>query len=248
MDKIIIKDLTLSYKDKKNVLKKLSLSAKSNDVISILGSSGEGKSSIFRAITLSDNIDKGEILFNDVNLITLNKKTKRKIISTFEILTQEANLIESETVFWNLFNSLKNVSFLDKFLGVLGIYRKEVKDKIEISLKKLGIIDSSHKKVSSLSGGQKQRVSCCKILINKPTLILADEPNTYLDPKTSENLMETLVKLSKDTNSILIINIHDPKLALKYSNKLIAIKNNKVLFNKKSSEVKCTDIKDIYYD
>ena len=194
------------------VLKGISLTARDGDVISILGSSGSGKSTFLRCINLLENPHQGQIL-------VAGEELKLKAAKNGELVAadgKQINRLRSEIgfVFQN-FNLWPHMSILDNIIEaprrVLGQSKAEAIEHAEALLDKVGIHNKRHSYPAELSGGQQQRVAIARALVNNPPILLADEPTGALDSKTGEEILALFKRLRDDGHTVILIT-HDRSL------------------------------------
>lgn len=213
----MLKIVNVSKKYKNNdVLKNINLEIKKGEVISIIGKSGCGKSTLLKCINRLENIDTGNIYFNDIDITEMNILDLRQKVG---IVFQEYNLFEHLTVLQNLTIGLKKIK---KYSDV---YAK--KEAINI-LKKIGLSDKINNYPDELSGGQKQRVAIARTLVMKPQLILLDEPTSALDKDMKKEVINLIMRMAKDNMTLLIVS-HEEELVNRISDKIIHIKRGKAV-------------------
>ena len=132
------------------------------------------------------------------------------------------------------------------FQALLGIFTKEQKEYARKQLEAVGLSEKMYSYAGKLSGGQKQRVAIARALMQKPDIILADEPVASLDPYSAEQITDILVQLNRQYNITVIMNSHSVELALKKSDRIIGIADGRLVLDKKSSEVTDENIEFIY--
>ena len=191
---IELKNVVKSYGNQK-VLDVDSLKFEDNKTYMIYGPSGMGKSTLLNIISGVKSEDKGEVIVNGVDITKLTQIEKDKF-----------RLKEVGYIFQN-FKLLENMTLKDN-LELLNIELKGLESYIPI-LDKVGLSNKINSKVRELSGGEKQRLAICRAIYKKPSVILADEPTGNLNSKIAREIMELLVKLSKETSSTLIVVSHD---------------------------------------
>lgn len=128
----------------------------------------------------------------------------------------------------------------------MGIFTKEQKEYARKQLEAVGLSEKMYSYAGKLSGGQKQRVAIARALMQKPDIILADEPVASLDPYSAEQITDILVQLNRQYNITVIMNSHSVELALKKSDRIIGIADGRLVLDKKSSEVTDENIEFIY--
>ncbi|PID82335.1 MAG: phosphonate ABC transporter ATP-binding protein [Clostridiales bacterium] len=218
-----------------HALDNVSLEIEQGEFISIIGLSGAGKSTLIRTINKMHDITGGELTVNGLNVSELSGKALRKFRRKIGMIFQSFNLIPRTTVIKNVLAS--RVPEMSFFKTVFGIFSKKDKIKALEALDKLGILEKAYVRADKLSGGQMQRVALARTLAQDPEIILADEPVASLDPIVAAQVMGDFKKINEDLNITVIINIHHVDLALKYADRIIGIKEGKIMYDGKSENV-----------
>lgn len=202
------------------VLKGISLKAYDGDVISILGSSGSGKSTFLRCINMLENPTKGEILFNG-DTLALKQGETDLIAANMKQLTQMRQKIG---FVFQSFNLWPHMTILDNVIEgpahVLKRPKKEVLEYAEHLLDKVGIADKKYSYPSQLSGGQQQRVAIARTLAMDPQVILFDEPTSALDPELVGDVLGVMRKLADEGRTMLIVT-HEMSFAREVSSEVV---------------------------
>ena len=205
MNNIIMKleDIDKFYMEtgnKLHILKKLNLEVKRGEFVSILGKSGSGKSTLLNIMGLLDKIDGGKIWIDNKEVSSLNEMERNNIKNHFLGFVFQFHYLMSE------FTALENVmipALLNNFKNKTEI-EKEAKELLEI----VGLAERMKHKPNQLSGGEKQRVAIARAMINKPKLILADEPTGNLDEDTGELIFSLFKKINKEHNQSIVVVTH----------------------------------------
>ena len=210
---IEIKNLIKSY-DKKCILKNINLKINDNEQVSIIGKSGCGKSTLLRCIARLEKIDKGQILIDNENVNNI-KKFYNKVGMVF----QSFNLFENMTVLENLIIApvkLK-IQTKDEAIKLAKGYLKEI-----------NLENKINEYPKNLSGGEKQRVAIIRALMEKPKILLLDEPTSSLDPQMKKEVLELISKL-KDYNMTILVVSHELNFVKDFSSRIIFIDNKKII-------------------
>ncbi|MDC4184300.1 ATP-binding cassette domain-containing protein [Mycoplasma bradburyae] len=213
-----------------------------SEVLMLIGKSGAGKTTLLNSITNNKLVSNGQIIFNDQNLLSLNKNKIRKISRSFGFLDQVPNLILEDYVYENITRNIKKKWWYQIF----NFTPLSVLNKVEQVLAKLGLSDHINKLVKDLSGGQKQRVEIAKIFFQKPKLLIIDEPTTGLDYLNSEIVIKEIIALSKEFNAPVIISIHDLEIVKKFGHKILIIQNKTANLISNSDDLNIEEIKRKY--
>ena len=215
---ISIKHLVKSYGDKE-VLKDINLDVYPGEVVSVIGSSGSGKSTMLRCINKLEEADSGEIYFNGVDI--LDAKTNiNKLRENIGMVFQSFNLFNNKNVLDNCTLALTKIKKMPK---------EDAKKIAETELNKVGITSEYYsKKVSTLSGGQKQRVAIARALCMKPEIMLFDEPTSALDPEMVGEVLQVMKDLATEGMTMVVVT-HEMKFAEEVSTKVVFMDNGIVL-------------------
>lgn len=186
------------------ILKGISLSISSGEVVALVGSSGAGKSTLLHIMGLLERADQGDVIMSGIPTKDLTD-IKRTKIRRLEIgfVYQFHNLLPE-------FTALENVVMPQLIAGVSG---KDAKERANELLGKMGLSERISHRPAELSGGEQQRVAIARGLANRPRLILADEPTGNLDEKTGNEVMDILLSLSKEEGISALIATHNNELA-----------------------------------
>lgn len=204
--KNIVKQYTLED-ETITVLKNINLEIKKGEYAAIVGPSGSGKSTLMHIIGLLDKPTTGDIFIEGKDISDLTDTQTSILRNEFVgFVFQQFNLLNKLTV-------LENV-----LLPTIYTRRKldyDPKEKAMYLLERFGIAEKAKSFTNKLSGGQQQRVAITRALINKPKLILADEPTGNLDTKTGDKIMELLGELNREDGNTILIVTHEPDVAAK---------------------------------
>ncbi len=203
---IEITDLHKSYKTGNtslHVLKGIDFSVKEGELVSIMGSSGSGKSTFLNILGMLDEADSGSYTLDNTPIKNLNEKIAAQYRNKFlGFIFQSFNLISYK-------NALDNVALP---LYYQKVSRKERDEKAMHYLEKVGLADWADHLPNQLSGGQRQRVAVARALVNKPSIILADEPTGNLDSKTSVEIMNLFKEIHALGNTVIVVT-HEEEIA-----------------------------------
>ena len=214
-------------------------------IIGIIGRSGAGKSTLLRMINRLVDPTEGSIEFDDIKVSSIKGRALRKWRSECAMIFQQFNLVERLDVLTNvLIGSLgRNYNLLNLF----GIFSKEEKINALKNLDRFDLSEIALQKAGTLSGGQQQRVAIARALMQKPRILLADEPISSLDPKNAKRVMDDMLKINREDGITIICNLHSLEVAKKYCDRLIGLSDGKVVFDG-IPEVLTTEISKELYD
>jgi len=208
---IDVKNLYKAFGDKE-ILKGVSIQLNEGENLGVLGKSGIGKSVFAKCIVRLIEPDSGEINVMGKDMLSLSYNELIEIRKEIGYLFQGGALYDSMSVRENLEFPIRRTQMAKN--------RDEVNERIERSLRSVGLLDAIDKMPSELSGGMKKRIGLARTLILKPKVILYDEPTTGLDPVTSGEISELILKVQEEYNASSIIITHDMKCAKLTTNKI----------------------------
>ena len=216
-----IEHLKKYYGNSNNITKAvddITFNIKEGKFVAIMGASGSGKTTLLNTIATIDNVTSGHIYVGGIDITTL----KEKDVANFRkdnlgFVFQDFNLLDTLSIGENIAMSLvingENPEIVDK--------------KVSDIAKKLGIENILEKFPYEVSGGQKQRAACARALINKPKLILADEPTGALDSKSSRMLLETMEEMNEKLNATIMMVTHDA-FSASFCERILFLKDGKI--------------------
>ncbi|BBF45433.1 phosphonate ABC transporter ATP-binding protein [Lachnospiraceae bacterium KM106-2] len=213
----------------------INLTIQQGEFVAIIGRSGAGKSTFLRTINRMHDITEGTLIVDGNEVMSLHGKQLRNFRRKIGMIFQSFNLVNRTTVIRNVL--IANVPDMGLFRALFGIFTKEQKLNALEALDKVGILEKAYVRADQLSGGQQQRVALARTLAQKPQVILADEPVAALDPVTAKQVMDDFRKINQEMNLSILINIHHVELALEYADRIIGIREGKIVYDGPSDEV-----------
>lgn len=207
------------YQQDKLILKNVWLDLEAMEFAYLIGRTGSGKSSLLKTIYGELLLKEGEGMVAGYNLRRISKKEVPFLRRKIGIVFQDFQLLMDRSVIQNLY-------FV---LGATGWTDKELIHKRALScLQLVGIEQKANSMPHTLSGGEQQRVSIARALLNKPELILADEPTGNLDPETSEEIMQLLIAVAKEENTAILMATHDMQMVQKFPGRVLKVIDGEV--------------------
>ena len=241
---IKFENVSVTYPGGVEALKDLNLEIKDGDFIIIVGLSGAGKSTLLRTVNNLVKPSTGSVYLEGKNVTSAKKKELKKIRSQIGMIFQTFNLVNRSTVLKNVLTGrLSNISTIR---SILGLWPKDQKEMAFEALNQVEILEKAYVRASNLSGGQQQRVGIARALSQKPKVMLADEPVASLDPITSRVLMSYLKKINTELGITTIVNLHFLDLAKEFGDRLIGLRDGKLVFDGNVNDVSDEDFENIY--
>lgn len=241
---LVIKDLSKAYVTGKPILKSINLTIDGRGITAIIGPSGTGKSTLVRCINRLVDPTHGEIHFQGKDIAQLGGAELRHARRKIGMVHQEYNLVERLSVMENVLSG--RLGYMPAWKAWLRKYSDaDIRTAFEL-LEAVGLGDFANRRADQLSGGQRQRVGIARALMQEPDLILADEPTSSLDPKTSVEVMEIMVKLTSARGIPVVINIHNVELAKRFANRIIGMAQGQVVFDGVPEALKAHHLAEIY--
>jgi cell division transport system ATP-binding protein len=206
------------YKDDYVALEKINLEINPGEFVSIVGTSGAGKSTILKLIYAEEAPTEGQVFFGEKSLDSISRKHISQHRRNIGTVFQDFKLLNKKTAF-------ENVAYA---LEVCGISKAEILEDVPQILEIVGLRDRQHKFPHELSGGEQQRVAMARALIHKPTVIIADEPTGNLDPASSLEIMQLLLKINKLGTTVILAS-HDKEIVNKAARRVIVLERGRII-------------------
>ncbi|MCQ2298119.1 MAG: ATP-binding cassette domain-containing protein [Bacteroidales bacterium] len=212
---INIQDMTISHDDGV-LLSNVNLKLEAGEFAYLIGKSGAGKTSFLRTLYNDYPIDEGEVEVCGFDLMTIKNRQVPSLRRKIGIVFQNARLLADRNVYDNLYFVLRATGWKNK---------AEIDERIMETLEMVKMADRATANPLKLSEGERQRIGIARALINKPDLIVADEPTGNLDPMTSSEIMGLLHEINKTQNTAMLISTHDFMMIDKYQSRVVVCEN-----------------------
>ena len=226
---VLLEDVSVGF-DGVAALSDVTLQVEAGEQLAVIGASGAGKSTLFRALTRSVALGSGRVVVGGHDLYSLSRRRLGELRRRIGTIYQAYNLVPQLSAGVNV--SLGEVGGM----GSLGTLRAffagpdaGLSKRVRAALEEIGLGDKAGVRTADLSGGQQQRVAVARLLVQRPDLILADEPFAAVDPVTTERVLETLLHLNRE-GAILLANLHDVEVARRFP-RVVALREGRVVFD-----------------
>jgi len=239
-----LRGLTKEYVPGKPVLRGIDLDFAPQGITAIIGPSGTGKSTLIRCINRLVEPTSGAVIFENTDLVSLSRRDLRSVRRRIGMVFQEYNLVERLTVMENLLCG--RLGYLSPWKAWLRRYPPQDVARAFELLETVGLSPFAQARADSLSGGQRQRVGIARAMMQEPKLLLADEPTSSLDPKTSVEIMGLMETLSQAHGFPVIINIHNVELARRFADRIVGMTGGRVVYDGPPGTLTEAHLKEIY--
>lgn len=224
-----VRDLTVGYASQPDVLRDVTFSLEGREVVGLVGASGAGKSTLLRAIQRLVEPTSGSVRLEGRDITSLPAAELRDARRAMGMIFQEHALVERLTVMENvLVGTLGRTSFWSAWRRRFA--SEDITDAFRL-LERVGLSGLENRRCDELSGGQKQRVGIARALIQKPSLLLVDEPTASLDPAASVRIMTLLSEVCAEHGLAAVINLHDVPLARRFCPRILGLEGGRIVFD-----------------
>lgn len=237
-------DVSKEYVKGVKALSDINFSIDQGEIVSIIGPSGAGKSTLLRCINRMIDTTDGEMIFDGVNVGEIKRGQLKNLRREIGMVFQHSNLVDRLTVTENVLHG--RLGYTSTLKGMFGIFSKEDQEEAAKIIEMLGLTPFANQRADQLSGGQQQRVGICRALIQRPKLILADEPIASLDPSSAKIIMDYFREINLKFGITVLLNLHQVDVALKYSDRIIGVNGGRIVFQGRPEEICSQIIYDIY--
>jgi len=222
----------------------ISFTVKRGEFLVLLGLSGSGKSTLLRCINRLIEPTAGTILFDEQDVTKASARQLRQLRRRMAMIFQQFNLVKRSSVLTNTISG--RLGAMNPAASAIHKFTKEDIEDALACLERVGIPEQAYKRADELSGGQQQRVGIARALMQKPDLLMADEPVSALDPATSHSIMQYLELMNREDGVTVIASLHFLSLARRYGTRILALKDGKIVFEGAPAEIDREKFKEIY--
>ncbi len=215
---IEFKGVSKTYNTGTHALNDVNITINKGEFVFVVGASGAGKSTFMKLIVREEKANTGNLIVNGYNLMKIRKKQIPLLRRTMGIVFQDFRLIPNMNVF-------DNVAFA---MRVTGAKTRDIRREVASMLSMVGLGDKARSMPNQLSGGEQQRVGLARALVNKPDLIIADEPTGNVDPSLSYEIVSRLTEINKQGTTVLMVT-HDYNLVRDFRHRVIMIEDGKIV-------------------
>ncbi len=246
MDELIRVDHLTKVYERGEVLalNDVSFTVKRGEFLVLLGLSGSGKSTLLRCINRLIEPTAGRITFDGVDVTKASARQLRQLRRRMAMIFQQFNLVKRSSVLTNTISG--RLGYMNPAASAIHKFTKEDVDEAIACLERVGIPEQAYKRADELSGGQQQRVGIARALMQKPDLLMADEPVSALDPATSHSIMQYLELMNREDGVTVIASLHFLSLARRYGTRILALKDGEIVFEGLPAEIDRDKFKEIY--
>ena len=239
-----VRQLVKAYRRDQPVLRGIDLRIEGAGLTAIIGPSGTGKSTLIRCINRLVEPTSGAVVLDGVDLTALSGRALREARRRIGMVFQEYNLVERLTVMENLLTGRLG------YVGAWSAWRRsfpaeDIAHAMAL-LETVGLSSFVNQRADALSGGQRQRVGIARALMQRPQLLLADEPTSSLDPKTSVEIMTLLREQGRARGIPVLVNMHDVELACRFADRIVGLSGGRVVFDGEGARLDDTVLAGIY--
>lgn len=210
---IKIKDLSKSYGNGAPALNNLNLEIGDGEFVFVVGASGSGKSTFIKLLLKELNPTEGSITVDDIELSKLKSRGVSKYRRNVGVVFQDFRLLQDRDVY-------ENIAFAQR---VIGVPSKDIEKNVANMLSLVGLSEKYRSNPNELSGGEQQRVALARALVNRPDILLADEPTGNLDPQNSREIMNLLEKINKQGTTVVVVT-HNMEIVEEMNKRVITLK------------------------
>ncbi|MGM9878446.1 MAG: cell division ATP-binding protein FtsE [Bacilli bacterium] len=215
---ISMKNVYKTYPNGVGAIFNLNLSIERGDFVFIIGGSGSGKSTLIKMLYREERPSRGEIILGGVNVGKLRNSRVYKLRRLIGVVFQDYKLLPKLTVY-------ENVAFA---LEVTGVDGKEIRKRVIDVLGKVGLKHKAKEYPDKLSGGEQQRVAIARAVVNRPKILICDEPTGNLDPTISMEIMDILEKINKEYGTTVLMVTHDIDIVKRMKKRVLVLKDGRL--------------------
>ncbi|HBN84723.1 MAG TPA: cell division ATP-binding protein FtsE [Clostridiales bacterium] len=215
---IEMNNVTKVYNNGAMAIDNISLKVHPGEFVFLIGPSGSGKSTMIKILMREEKVTNGDVFVNGRDVSSMFRSEIPYLRRSMGVVFQDFRLLEKKTLY-------DNVAFA---MEIIGAYKREIKKRVPVVLKMVGLGDKKDCYPGQLSGGEQQRAALARAIVNKPQLLIADEPTGNLDPETSSHIMTLLEEINAGGTTILVAT-HDINMVNKMEKRVIELSCGRIV-------------------
>ena len=212
--------------------------------IAIIGPSGAGKTTLLRTIKGYVRPSCGKIEVLGMNWSTCDRRTRRRVQRRVGLIFQQFHLVPRLTVLQNVLCG--RLGSTNRWRSLFGQFSAEDREIAWRAICEVGLQEQVHQRADTLSGGQQQRVAIARVVAQQPEVILADEPVSSLDPVLGAEVLSLLLDVTEHHHATLILNLHQPALAKRFANRVVGLRDGRIVFDDAPSRLTDDQLQEVY--
>ncbi len=224
-----IRDLRVVYPNGHEALRSVSMKAEPGEIVAIVGRSGAGKSTLLRCINGLQRTASGSIILDGQEITSMDESQLRVARRKIGFVWQEYNLVDRLPVITNVLTG--RLGYNDGLTGLLGYFNTKHREIAVRNLSRVSLLHRANQRADRLSGGEKQRAAIARAITQQPTIVLADEPVSSLDPELSRQVIHDLSTVARADGVLTLISIHQVNLAKSFVDRIVGIADGTVVFD-----------------
>jgi phosphonate transport system ATP-binding protein len=223
-----VTDLEKTYPSGERALRGVSMDVSGSETVAVIGPSGAGKSTFIRCINRLTEPTGGSVELDGVEVTELSGDRLREVRRDMGMIFQEFNLVERLTVMENVLSG--RLGYVSTWRAFRRSFSGDDIERAYEVLDRVGLSGHENDRADELSGGQRQRVGIARAVVQRPKILLVDEPTSSLDPETSRAVMDLLAEIAAEDEIPVLINIHEVELAQDYADRIVGLRDGETVF------------------
>lgn len=241
---IEVRRVSVTYPGGVRALVEVDAAFSPGEFVVIVGLSGAGKSTLLRTLNGLVKPTAGDVLLFGESIVQASPARLRALRRDVGMIFQAFHLVKRATVLHNVLAG--RVGHTPPWRTFFGLWSRRDVEVAWACLERVGLADKAYVRADRLSGGQQQRVGIARALAQEPKVLLADEPVASLDPRTARGIMQDLKRIQQDEGILTIVNLHSIELAQEFADRIIALRDGRIVFDGPASDVTAETLGAIY--
>jgi phosphonate transport system ATP-binding protein len=245
MHALNVEDLYKVYPDGTRALEGVSFTASPGEVAVVLGANGSGKSTLLRCVLGLERATSGTVRVGEVEATALRGERLRALRRRVGMVFQRFHLVGNRSVFQNVLHGAMGES-RNPLCWWVATAPRESRLRAMECLERVGLAEKAERRADALSGGQQQRVAIARMLMQRPEVVLADEPVASLDPEAGCEVMDLLVEVARERGMTVVCTLHQLEVASRYADRFIGLRDGRVVLDGSARGVSRGELEELY--